>query len=214
MQEIKVELLNYTPLKIATMAGLICTASEDKIDEYSDNVFLSKLTKAGHESVLEHINYNFVISNISRSVLQQLARHRHISLSVQSTRWALRKLFMNKENKKIGVNIFPESSTKNDIVQQSYARIKEKYWDIMRALADLSENGESNDIIKYYLPEAFVTKLMLTVNARELRWIFKLRTSGRALKEFRDLCNVIYSVIPEEHKFLYEEYFNTSEESK
>lgn len=212
MQEIKVELLNYTPLSVATTAGLICTASEDKIIEYNDNVFLSKLAKAGHESVLEHINYNFVVSGISRSVLQQLARHRHISLSVQSTRWALKKLFANKENKKIGVNIFPESSTENEIVQQSYARIKEKYWDIMRALADLSENGESNDIVKYYLPEAFITKLMLTVNARELRWIFKLRTSGRALKEFRDLCQTIYNTIPDDHKFLYDEYFVKTEE--
>ena len=212
MQEIKVELLNYTPLSVATTAGLICTASEDKIIEYNDNVFLSKLAKAGHESVLEHINYNFVVSGISRSVLQQLARHRHISLSVQSTRWALKKLFANKENKKIGVNIFPESSTENEIVQQSYARIKEKYWDIMRALADLSENGESNDIVKYYLPEAFITKLMLTVNARELRWIFKLRTSGRALKEFRDLCQTIYNAIPYDHRFLYDEYFVKIEE--
>ena len=212
MQEIKDELLNYTPLSVATTAGLICTASEDKIIEYNDNVFLSKLAKVGHESVLEHINYNFVVSGISRSVLQQLARHRHISLSVQSTRWALKKLFANKENKKIGVNIFPESSTENEIVQQSYARIKEKYWDIMRALADLSENGESNDIVKYYLPEAFITKLMLTVNARELRWIFKLRTSGRALKEFRDLCQTIYNAIPDDHKFLYDEYFVKTEE--
>ena len=94
MREVTLEA--YTPIRVALKAGLICTASEDKIEKYDPEIFLSKLVKAGHESVIEHINYTFTIECVSRALLQELARHRHISLSVQSTRWALNKTFDNQ----------------------------------------------------------------------------------------------------------------------
>ena len=42
-----------------------------------------------HSSVLEHTTLNFLIKNISRAVLQELARTRIASFSVQSTRYTL-----------------------------------------------------------------------------------------------------------------------------
>jgi len=42
-----------------------------------------------HESTLEHVSINFLIKNTSRAVLQELARHRIASFSVQSTRYTL-----------------------------------------------------------------------------------------------------------------------------
>lgn len=45
-----------------------------------------------HESTLEHVTMNFIIKNTSRGVLQELARHRIASYSVQSTRYTLSDL--------------------------------------------------------------------------------------------------------------------------
>jgi len=45
-----------------------------------------------HESTLEHITLNFLIKNTSRGVLQELARHRIASYSVQSTRYTMSDL--------------------------------------------------------------------------------------------------------------------------
>jgi len=45
-----------------------------------------------HESVLEHVSFNFLIKNTSRGVLQELARHRIASYSVQSTRYTMSDL--------------------------------------------------------------------------------------------------------------------------
>lgn len=43
-----------------------------------------------HESTLEHVNLNFIIKNMSRGVLQELARHRiGVAFSVQSTRYTM-----------------------------------------------------------------------------------------------------------------------------
>ena len=49
------------------MAGLICTNSEDKIDDYVAEQFIAKLVDSGHESVIEHLNYNFLVEDVSRA---------------------------------------------------------------------------------------------------------------------------------------------------
>ena len=92
----RVSLLNLTPVTVALEAALTCTNSESKIDSYDAAEFLKKLVSMGHESVVEHVVYSFVIEGVSRAMLQELARHRHVSLSVQSTRWALGKTVRNE----------------------------------------------------------------------------------------------------------------------
>lgn len=44
-----------------------------------------------HASVLEHITFNFFIDGISRACLQEWSRHRHMSQSVESTRYTITK---------------------------------------------------------------------------------------------------------------------------
>ena len=44
-----------------------------------------------HGSILEHISFNFFIDGISRACLQEWSRHRHMSQSVESTRYTMAK---------------------------------------------------------------------------------------------------------------------------
>jgi thymidylate synthase (FAD) len=193
----EVKLIYATPINIALEAGLICTDSEDKIGNYDSKEFISKLVSQGHESIIEHINYNFRVNEISRAVLQELARHRHISLSVKSTRWALKKI-------KDKITFYhPDTKDNNVILNNLDIKIEE----IKELLKEGIESGIPNDILKYYIPESLTTKLILTVNARELRHIFNLRTSDRALREFQVLCMYIYNALPEDHRFMYEDVY-------
>jgi thymidylate synthase (FAD) len=59
-----------------------------------------------------------------------------------------------------------------------------------------------NDLKKYLLPECWKTNLVMTVNLRELRHIYKLRTSKRALREFQELAHALKDALPFEHKVL------------
>ncbi len=90
----KVFLLGYLPLENVAVAGLTCTDYLYKMITYmrQPKPFINRLLKAGHESVIEHIVYTFRIEGITRGLLQQLARHRLLSLSVQSTRWSLNRV--------------------------------------------------------------------------------------------------------------------------
>ena len=100
MKNIKVTLLHHTPLYIASDGARTCWSSQDKSDTITgnDNIGpkdLALIDRVGnqyhHSSILEHISFNFFIDGISRACLQEWSRHRHMSQSVESTRYTMAK---------------------------------------------------------------------------------------------------------------------------
>jgi len=73
-------------LKNIELIGRICYKSEDKITDTSKEIFVAKLIKAGHESVLEHETITAKII-CDRGVSHELVRHRIASYSQESTRY-------------------------------------------------------------------------------------------------------------------------------
>ena len=69
---------------------------------------------------------------------------------------------------------------------------------------------KKRDVVKYCMPEAYKTSLVMTINARSLQNFIVLRSSKHALWEIRDLANEIYLKIPEN---LYNNNFNEEEKS-
>ena len=80
------------------LAALTCHANNDK--EFVPSDVLKRRINENHGSVLEHINLTYSIEGLSRACLQELSRHRLISLSVESTRYTLKKKLQNIENAK------------------------------------------------------------------------------------------------------------------
>ena len=178
----------------AALAYLTCHANADK--EYVPSEKLKCAIKAGHESILEHINLTYSVKGISRALLQELARHRHISLSVESTRHTLTK---NATREFIEKHFPYSSSNFGSIDSLKYAEAEH--------FITLAENypALSDDELKYFLPEFWPTNLILTSNIRELRHILKLRTAPAALKEFQDLARALFNAVPEEYRYLLED---------
>ena len=167
--------------RAAALAALTCHANTDR--EFVPCEVLGRIIKAGHESILEHINLTYSIKGISRALLQELARHRHISLSVESTRHTLKKQLKD-------IKWFDELPQEYLSLAQSFALFAATTPDLL------------NDELKYYLPEFWPVNLVLTSNIRELRHILTLRTAPAALKEFRDLARAMYEAVPEQYKYL------------
>ncbi|MBQ7217132.1 MAG: FAD-dependent thymidylate synthase [Synergistaceae bacterium] len=183
----KVELLTSSE-SIAEMekntALAVLTCHDNAEREHVPAEVLTRIIKAGHESILEHINLTYSVKGLSRACLQELARHRHISLSVESTRHTLKKKI--------------EDTTKFlGELPEEYLSLAQSFALFVATTPDLS-----NDELKYYLPEFWPTNLVLTSNVRELRHILDLRTAPAALKEFRDLARAMYEAVPEEFKYL------------
>lgn len=207
----EVTLLYNSPLEVVVKAIRKCYASEGKSDsewkvvedslEYKDvyrlgpkdKALIERIIKSEHTSTLEHLTFSFDIDGLSRAALQELARHRHASLSVKSTRYTLNELCS-------------DNPITNYLVSVDDVTV-----DILNAERLLELRGiltcgavYSNDRMKYLIPEALKTSLIWTINARSLMNFLKLRSSKRALWEMRDLAQEVFNLIPEDMKFIFE----------
>lgn len=201
----------YGMVENAVLGALTCTGNEKRVKKYDPVKFLMGLVERGHESVIEHINLTFRVEGISRALLQELARHRHISLSVRSTRYTLTKeLEGDKRNEamseEIG-NILLTAASKYgpDAVEKLQDAAPEEITSLF--LMKLRGKGvpRYTDLMKYFLPEFFPTSLVMTANARALRHIFKVRSAPEALHEFRCLTKALYDAIPEDYRGLFKD---------
>ncbi len=199
----EVTLLHHTPLIICANAIRTCWQSFDKSDNggEKDRELIDRVgNKFKHASTLEHLTYNFYIKGISRALLQELARHRVASLSVKSTRYTLKELkaeepFSEEDRQRASKYLV---FTNNDLVDQMSIKALEN----LRAVL---ESGVSNDRAKYCLPESYKSELTWSINARSLQNFISLRSDKSALWEIRELANLIYQSLPNEHQYIFEE---------
>ena len=220
----KVELLQFSNLEVCAKAIRTCWDSHNKSDNGGENdkeLIYRVGNKFKHSSTLEHLTYTFYISGVSRALLQELARHRISSPSVKSTRYTLKEL-KNESTFTDNLNILElkqKYNSSNNIYEDSFIKKASKYLVWTNILnVDLSSiialenlrlgllDGISNDKAKYCLPESYKTELTWSINARSLQNFIELRSSKSALWEIRELANIIYNKLPEEHKYLFKDF--------
>jgi len=155
-----------------------------------------------HASILEHISFNFFIDGISRACLQELARHRIASLSVKSTRYTLKELkseepftaYTDMDDQEYYPNGYERAA--KYLVLTSNPKVNRMSILALDNLRDLLNEGISNDLCKYALPEAYRTQLTWSINLRSLQNFLSLRTSPKALPEIQHLARLIYEELP------------------
>lgn len=158
-----------------------------------------------HASTIEHTVYSFEINGVSRALLQELARHRIASYSVKSTRYTLKEL---KEESPFTIDRDGRERAKKFLVFTDNIDVNNASMKALENLREIIVSGVKNDVAKFCLPESYKTDLVWTVNARALQNFLQLRTSKHALWEIQDLAHEIYKQIPEDDKFLFEEFVN------
>lgn len=190
-KKLKVVLLRntYNPEETISLAAKLCYSRsgiedlKEKISQKDQTAFIEKLMEMGHESVMEHVTFTFGIEGVSRVLLAQLTRHRIASFSVQSQR------YVSYEN---GFGyIIPESIA---ALGEDEAR---RYHEQMETIESwyvewqnkLGKKGEkSNEDARFVLPNACETRIMMTMNVRELHHFFQLRMCNRAQWEIRKMA--------------------------
>ncbi|EOX1264855.1 FAD-dependent thymidylate synthase [Campylobacter upsaliensis] len=198
----RVTLLFHTPLSVCSHATRTCWQSFEKGDcgGEKDKELIDRVgNKFKHASTLEHLNYNFYIQEISRACLQELARHRHASFSVKSTRYTLKEL---RNEAKFKENDFENAGRYlvfcgNEAVDNASIKALEN-------LREILQTSISLDLAKYCLPESYKTELTFSINARSLQNFLSLRSSKSALWEIRALARALFEALPEEHCFIFE----------
>lgn len=165
------------PSEIAERCASVCYNSRPT----NDFKIAKSCAKAGHWSVWEHISFTFYIKDISRSLLSQLSRHRHISLSVRSQRYNTEDNFNSIKPK------FKDEES--EIIYNSALSNISNYYDKLIKLGEKPENARS------ILPNSCCTELYITANARALIEISNLRLCNRAEHEIRTMFQKIKECI-------------------
>ena len=195
-KRLKVILLRHTlsPEETIALSAKLCYSKStiedlrDKISRKDQSEFIEKLMNMGHESVLEHVTFSFGVEGVSRVLLAQLTRHRIASFSVQSQR------YVSYEN---GFGyILPDSiaALGEDAVQQYQKQmdtIEGWYVDWQKKLG---KGKKSNEDARFVLPNACETRLVVTMNVRELRHFFSLRMCNRAQWEIRKMAEEMFRI--------------------
>jgi len=180
----KVELLTYTPepeLVVAAAARLCYSNSSIEAllekSRVEREAFLEKITSLGHLSVLEHVSFSFGVEGISRACSHQLVRHRVASYSQQSQRYV--------SNRSRFAAVTPDSIEQHPELRRRYDAL---FDDIHALYSDLLEAGVPAEDARFVLPNAATTKIVVTMNGRELLHFFTLRTCRRAQWEIQELA--------------------------
>lgn len=194
-KKLKVVLIRHTlfPEETVALAAKLCYSKstiedlKDRISSKDQSDFILKLMNMGHESVLEHVSFSFGIEGVSRVLLAQLTRHRIASFSVQSQR------YVSYEN---GFGyIIPESiEALGEDAAQKYRMQMETiegwYCEWQQALGQQGE--KTNEDARFVLPNACETRIIVTMNARELLHFFSLRMCDRAQWEIRNMAEQMF----------------------
>lgn len=179
-----VTLIEHTPNPEHTvaLAARLCY-SPTSIDELREKLaasdietFLDKVMSLGHHSVLEHASFTFGIEGVSRVTTHQLVRHRIASFSQQSQRYV--------SHKEEFTSIMPDTIAENAEARQIFAFMSET---VHKAYAQLIDMGIPAEDARYILPNATESKIIMTMNARELLHFFTLRCCQRAQWEIREM---------------------------
>lgn len=187
-----VRLLSYTPEpeKLAAMAAKLCYSAtgiddiEEGLTSEGASAYIEKIVDIGHLSTIEHASFTFGIEGVSRTLLAQITRHRIASFSVQSQR------YVSFSKNGFSYIIPPSIRALGEEAVKRY----EQQMDTMQGWYDdwreeLGGKGEeSNQDARFVLPGACETKLIMTMNARELLHFFSLRCCNRAQWEIRSLA--------------------------
>lgn len=192
----EVELLHVPPKELAISAIRTCWKSFSKEDGFGDNdaQLIRRIIGFAHTSTLEHIQYTFYIKGLSRAILQELARHRIASYSVESTRYTLKRI-LNGENSIEDIMVSTGDEDLDELNRRHMEELKEL----------INRKGLRNDIAKYGIVESYPVNLQFSLNIRSLRNFIALRSSKSAHFEIRNLTEKIRSVIPVDHNIFFED---------
>ena len=179
-----VQLLTHTPQpeQIVAAAARLCYSDAGISDlvtapEHQQARLIEKILDLGHFSVLEHVSFSFGIEGISRACSHQLVRHRLASFSQQSQRYVtISDQFPAVE---------PPTLHQHPELQQRYHELLAQ---VQQLYTDLIEAGVPAEDARFVLPNATATKIVMTMNARELHHFFSLRCCRRAQWEIRAMA--------------------------
>ncbi|MFI6495938.1 FAD-dependent thymidylate synthase [Nonomuraea typhae] len=180
------DMANWSDL-LGEFAGRGCyRAFERKNPATATNkTYLNHIIEAGHHSVLEHASATFSVTGVSRHLLGELTRHRHLSYSVESLRYCPPR----------------RAALHPGVAEDSYlVELMSEHWEVSvetynhvyeRLLGKGLAKKQAREIAAQWLPLSTATDLVVSGNLRAWRDVLLKRNDPAANREIRLLARLI-----------------------
>lgn len=172
-----VEILDMTrtPIFNISVAAGTCYGKDDPYFKRVERCY-----ESGHMSVFEHAYVTFAVDGLSRACSHQLVRHRLASFCQQSQRYC--KIDVEDDEWFVMPDSLDEDGQAEFVMQMAVAAT---------TYERLLERGVRPEDARYALPEACKTKIVCTMNCRELFHFLDMRQSKAAQWEIRRLAELL-----------------------
>jgi thymidylate synthase (FAD) len=195
----KVTLVAHTPhaIELLLMAKMTRLATSpdllEEIKTWSQEKKSQELKYAlgTIRSAFEHVNFTFLIEDISRSCMAQLTRTRTASFSVQSQRT------VKLDEVRFAIPLDWEDGEHSGTIQDYSEAVVSEFQNYFNLL----DKGVPPQDARQVLPHATLTNLTMTVNLRSLSSLLEHRLCCRAQREIqlmaRKMREAVISIFPE-----------------
>jgi len=185
-------------------AGRNCYQSWDRPNKETAMTrdYIRSIIKKGHLSVLEHASATLYIEDVSTAMLGQITRHRHLSFSVESARFADKNLFVEPEH---------YEQLKATTQMAMYSAVLKTQAAYRAVVEDMEDQGftrrQARQEARFILPQGTGTKIVVTGNLRAWREFLQKRLGKGADVEIRTaagmILNELYDIAPSVFEDLY-----------
>ena len=145
--------------------------------------------KFQHSSMLRFMQFIYEIE-LSTSALLEFTRHQvGVDYAVMSTRYCTKQNIDNIEYE------LSNNDKVNELLNENLELLKK-----------FIKNNPSigNDDLKLLLPQAFIYKMQVQLNAQSLQHFLKLRRAKSAHFQIREVADAMYESIPDRLKYLFD----------
>ncbi len=200
------------PAELLTeIAGRVCYMSfneDTKRIRYPTDKYIANLIAKGHESVLEHVSWTFIIDGVSRAFTHQLVRHR--------VGFAFSQLSQQYHDESEAAFVAPFGLQKDKNLAAIWEKTTQSIQNTYRTL--LSEFAKRNSDIgsehrrwqktlaRSVLPNAISTTIVVTANARAIRHFLSVRGSLEGDYEMRMVCGNLLKIVKQDAPALFSDF--------
>ncbi len=194
-------------------SGRLCYMSFGELNQSPKNSveYIMNLIDQGHESVLEHLNWTFLITGVSRAFTHQLVRHR--------AGFSYSQLSQQYHDESDAKFVVPIEVKNNPALFDAWEKHIETCLEFYRSsLLDIKSNQKMDNYSKKesmralrsasrsILPNATETKIIVTANARAIRHFLKMRGSLDGDYEMRMVSEKIYGIVSNDAPALFQDF--------
>jgi len=198
------------PEEVVELAGRLCYMSYGDRQSPKDNRgYIEHLVKQGHDSVLEHATWTFILAGVTRAFTHQFVRHR-IGFSYS-------QLSQQYHDERDADAVMPEVIRGDpqlatlwadavDAAQRTYRRLADELSARDVGLPDPERRRLFRSAARTVLPEATETKIAFTANARSLRHFLYERGNLPGDEEMRTVSILLLDTMTREAPALFGDF--------